>query len=74
MSNLTSNILKLSKLENQSIFIEPKEYNLAEQIRRVILSLESLWSKKDIDFTIDLDEISSKLDESLIEQVWKNLN
>ena len=73
LSNLTSNILKLSKLENQSIFIEPKEYNLAEQIRRVILSLESLWSKKDIDFTIDLDEISSKLDESLIEQVWKNL-
>ncbi len=73
LSNLTTNILKLSKLENQSIFIEPKEYNLAEQMRRVILSLESLWSKKDIDLVIDIDEITAKLDESLIEQVWKNL-
>lgn len=73
LSTLTTNILKLSKLENQSIFIEPKEYNLSEQIRRVILSLESLWSKKEIDFNINIKEINAKLDESLIEQVWKNL-
>lgn len=73
LTTLTTNILKLSKLENQSIFIEPKEYNLAEQIRRVILSLEGLWNSKEIDFNIDVDEISAKLDESLVEQVWKNL-
>ncbi len=73
LSTLTTNILKLSKLENQGIFAEPKEYNLAEQIRRVILSLDSGWTAKEIELNIDIDEITLKLDESLIEQVWKNL-
>ena len=37
------------------------------------MSLEGLWNSKEIDFNIDVDEISAKLDESLVEQVWKNL-
>ncbi len=73
LTNLTTNILKLSKLENQGIFTAHTQYNLAEQIRTVIVSLEKAWTEKDIEFELDLDEIIVKLDEELIAQVWKNL-
>lgn len=73
LTTLTTNILKLSKLENQGIFAERKVYNVAEQIRQVVVSLESGWAAKDIELNIDLDEISLKLDEELMNQVWKNI-
>lgn len=37
LSQLTENILKLNKLENQRIQLEKKEYRLDEQIREVIV-------------------------------------
>ena len=40
LSKLTSNILKLSKLENQEFMSEKNLFSLDEQIRRVILLLE----------------------------------
>lgn len=73
LSTLTTNILKLSKLENQAIFATPKEYNVAEQIRETLLVLQSAWQEKDIELNIDLDEINLKLDKELMFQVWKNL-
>ncbi len=73
LSTLTTNILKLSKLENQGIFASPKPYNLAEQIRQSLLSLQAGWQEKDIDLNIDVDEITIALDEELMFQVWKNL-
>jgi signal transduction histidine kinase len=73
LTNLTTNILKLSKLENQGIFTEHKQYNLAEQIRTTILSLEKAWAEKDIELDLDLDEVMATLDEDLIAQVWKNI-
>lgn len=38
LSTLTGNILKLSKLENQSIISEKKTFSLDEQIRQAVLS------------------------------------
>lgn len=73
LSTLTSNILKLSKLENQGIFASPKEYDVAEQIRQALLTLQTSWQKKDLDLNIDIDTIMLKLDEELMMQVWKNL-
>lgn len=73
LTNLTSNILKLSKLENQGIFAKREEYNVAEQIRQSILALQSSWQEKDIELNIDLDEINLALDKDLMNQVWKNL-
>ena len=73
LSTLTGNILKLSKLENQSIISEKKTFSLDEQIRQAVLSLEPIWSAKNIDIDLDLPEISFYGNEDLIFQIWTNL-
>lgn len=73
LSHLSTNILKISKLEHQSIVEKKSTFPLDEQIRRSILILEHLWSKKDIEFNIDLEEVSYLGDEELLQQVWVNL-
>ena len=73
MSSLASNILKLSKLERQDSPGDIKEFSLSEQLRRVILMLEPQWSKKGIEFDMQLDEVTVRANEELLSQVWINL-
>lgn len=73
LSNLSTNILKLSKLESQDIVFNKAEYSLDEQIRKVILLLEPKWCEKNIDFDIEMENISFLADEDLMQQVWINL-
>lgn len=73
LSGLSDNILKLSKLDNQSISIERKSYRLDEQIRESILSLHNQWMEKNLTMTIDLDSTVLYANEDLLNQVWINL-
>ncbi|MBZ6527057.1 HAMP domain-containing histidine kinase [Aerococcaceae bacterium DSM 111021] len=73
LSGLSENILKLSKLDNQSISIERKSYRLDEQIRESILSLYNQWDEKNLTMTIDLDSTVLYANEDLLNQVWINL-
>lgn len=73
LSNLSSNILRISKLENQNIVERKNQFSLDEQIRTSILLLEHLWGKKDINFNINLEELTFMGDEELLQQVWLNL-
>lgn len=73
LTNLTSNILKISKLENNKIEISNKEYNVSEQIRETIILLEASWEAKNIDFDLTIPECSIVNDEELLEQVWMNI-
>lgn len=73
LSNLCSNILMLSKLENQEMVMNKKEYRLDEQIRKAILMLESKWTEKNIEFDIDLPRQMYYGNEALLEQVWSNI-
>ena len=72
LSNLTSNILRLSKLENH-VILEASEFRADEQIRQAIILLENKWEEKNINFNLDLDEITIFSDEALFMQVWLNL-
>lgn len=73
LSKLTSNILKLSKLENQEVITGKAEFALDEQIRCAILIMEPEWSEKGIDLDIDLDKVSIIGNEDLLQQVWLNI-
>lgn len=73
LSSLTGNILNLSKLENQQIVSEKSLFSLDEQIRQAVISMEPLWSEKNLDIDIDLPEITYFGNEQLIFQVWTNL-
>lgn len=73
LSELSSNILMLSKLENRQTVPQYSEYRLDEQIRRAVLSLESKWTEKNITFDVDLQSQMHCGCEQLLEQVWCNL-
>ncbi|MGE4485814.1 MAG: sensor histidine kinase [Oscillospiraceae bacterium] len=73
LSVLTSNILRLSKLENQQIVPSQTTFSLDEQIRLAVLMLEPQWSQKETDLDIDLDPVTIFGAEELLMQVWLNL-
>lgn len=74
LSDLTGNILLLSKLENQGFDDEKKLYSLDEQIRQSILLLEPKWEEKHIDFDLDkLDDTQFFGCEALMQLVFINL-
>lgn len=73
LSDLTENILRLSKLENQAGLDEPETYRLDEQIRECIVMLEPKWSAKNIEFELDLPEQIYTGQRSLLFQVWTNI-
>jgi len=73
LSELVSNILLLSKVDNQGIQLAGKPYRLDEQLRQAVMMLEHKWTEKDIDLDVDLDPAVYVGNESLMMHVWTNL-
>lgn len=73
LSTLVGNILLLSKVSNHVIPIAHSNYRVDEQIRQCILLLEPQWTARNIDFDVDLEEITWCGPESLMHHVWSNL-
>ena len=73
LSRLSSDLLKLSELENKGSISERTEFSLDEQVRSVIILLQHSWESKNISLDINLDEIKYSGDEALLYQVWVNL-
>lgn len=73
MSTLASNLLRLSRLEQQTCAEEICVFPLDEQLRRAILTLENQWSAKKLQPEIQLEEVTYRGDLGLLYQVWMNL-
>ena len=73
LANMASNVLLLSKLENQTIVTDREDYRLDEQLRRCVLLLEKQWSEKELEPDIELEEIIYCGNEEMMNHVWVNL-
>ncbi|WP_068616018.1 sensor histidine kinase [Paenibacillus tuaregi] len=73
LTKLSSNILKLSRVENQTMITQRSSFALDEQIRKTILLLEKEWQQKELDFELELPKTIYLGDEELIQQIWINL-
>ncbi|MGN1033445.1 MAG: ATP-binding protein, partial [Intestinibacter sp.] len=73
ISNLTSNILKLTKLETQEIITDKVSFSLDEQLRHSVLLLQRDLNEKNLNIDIELDEVQIYNNEDLLQQVWINL-
>lgn len=74
LSNLITNILKLSKLDNQRIVPDVKHYDVCRQICECVLQFEDIWDEKEIELEMEIEERALvRGDESLLELVWNNL-
>lgn len=73
LSTLVGNILLLSKVDNQVIKGKQTNFRLDEQLRQAILLLEREWTKKDIEFDIEMESIEYFGSEDILLHVWTNL-
>ena len=73
LSNMSSNVLLLSRLENQQYITGEVVIDLDEQIRQCILVLERMWENKNIEFDIELEELKDYSNDEMLRQLWINL-
>ena len=73
LSYMATNVLNLTKVENQAILTDVTEFNVAEQIRDCILLLVNKWEEKQLDFRLEMEELTIRANEELLKQVWINL-
>ncbi|MBE5816263.1 MAG: HAMP domain-containing histidine kinase [Clostridiales bacterium] len=73
LAQMATNVLNLTKVENQSILTDISYFNLSEQIRFVMLLFEDKWTAKDISLCVDFNEYYVYANEDLLKQVWINL-
>lgn len=73
LSAMATNVLNLTKVENQTILTDVTRFNLSEQMRSCILLLESKWERKRLELQLDFDEHMIWANEELLKQVWINL-
>lgn len=73
LSQLSTNVLNLSKIEKMSILSDMESFDLSEEVRQSVLLLESKWQKKDLELFIDMDELEYRGNKALLNQVWINL-
>ena len=73
LASMATNVLNLTKVENQAILTDVSSFNISEQIRASVLLLENKWTQKEIDLQLELDEYNVEANEELLKQVWINL-
>ena len=73
LSDLVSDILLISKIENQAIQTPNSSFRLDEHIRQSIVALEPKWGKKNIEFDVELENIGMVGNQNLLRHVWDNL-
>lgn len=73
LSTMATNVLSLTKVENQSILTDVTEFNLSEQLRRCVLMLEKKWTDKALTIEAVFGEHRICANEQLLKEVWLNL-
>ncbi len=73
LSLITTNVLNLSRLENQGVMSGIEPYNLSEQLRTSVLLFERAWREKGLALSMDFPECTVKANEEMMRQVFVNL-
>ena len=74
LANLIQNMLKLNKLEKQTIRPAPEAFDVCAQLCACAVQFEDDWEKKALEFEADLEDSAlAYADPGLMELVWTNL-
>lgn len=73
LTYLANSSILLTKLNSQGIIPNKKNFSLDEQIRRLVIVLEPEYSKKNINLTCNLEEVTYFGSEEIMEHLWMNL-
>lgn len=74
MASLIQNMLKLNKLEKQTITPEVETFDVCAQICECAVQFEESWEKKNLELNVEMeDRVYISADSGLMELVWNNL-
>lgn len=73
LAAMATNVMSLTKIENQTILTDLTTFNLSEQLRGCVLLLEEKWSRKELDLDLEFPECTIRANEEMLKQVWINL-
>ncbi|GIP28404.1 two-component sensor histidine kinase [Paenibacillus sp. J23TS9] len=73
MSQMSRQLLMLASLDKEEEVLEKTSFNVAEQIKEVLLTTEWSWREKELALNMQLPEVSISADQKLLHQVWVNL-
>lgn len=74
LAAMATNVLDMTRVENQTILSNIVRFNLSEQLRSCVLMLmEGKWKSKEIDFSVEFDEYMIMGDQELLQHAWVNL-
>ena len=73
LSELSSQVLNLSKVESLTLLTDLSVFNAGEQIREAILQLEQKWNSRNISFDLEIEDVKVRGNRSLLKEVWVNL-
>ena len=74
LADMVTNILKLNKLENQSVYPDTQTYDLGDQLCQCLLAFEDAVDAKGLEIRADIaDNVRITADPELLRLVWNNL-
>ena len=74
LNTLITNVLRLSRLENQQIRPKSEQFDLGGQLTECLLGFENIWEEKEIEIEPDIeDDVIITSDRELLSIVWNNL-
>ena len=73
LTNMSSNVLLLTKFENQQFITDQAEYEMDEQIRNCVILLEKQWSNKNLEIILDLEPVKIYTNAEMLSHLWINL-
>jgi signal transduction histidine kinase len=73
LAKLSHDLLQISLLDNVGIIKKEDTFAIDEQIRNVLQLTQLEWEGKNIEFDLDLDEITTQGNKELTFQIWQNL-
>lgn len=74
LADMMTNILKLNRLEHQTIFPQASEFDLGEQLCACLLQYEDIWENAEINIQTELaEDVQIRADAELLSLVWNNL-
>lgn len=73
LTELTGNMLRLSRIDHREIQPRAETFPLGEQLRRAIVQLEPRWSAAGLELDADIQDVEYTGDRELLSQVWTNL-
>jgi signal transduction histidine kinase len=73
LSAMSSNILLLTRFENQTIVSDASDFSLDEQIRSCLLLQQSQWERKGIEWELELEPVQYWGNREMLSHIWQNV-